>query len=101
MRKIPVTANGDYNTIIGFLELNDNISDEQLRDMYVSWLWVPERKQIVSVSLVPMMSVPADERGRYDDLRCPNCNQPVMYGSQHTRDGMTPRDVIWVCDRRD
>lgn len=57
MRKIPVTLSGDQTQIIGFLELDDTISDKQLRDMYVSWVWLPERNKVISVALVPMLSL--------------------------------------------
>lgn len=99
MRKIPVTINSDFNTIVGFLELNDNITDEQLMDMYVSWMWVPERKRVMLVSLVAMQSIPADEQGRYlgSPIKCPHCNKEVPYGSYHAR-GTNNFDIVWVCE---
>lgn len=98
MRKIPVTLNGDYvRNIIGYLELSEEISDDQLRDMYVSWLWMPERKKVIAVSLVPMQSIPEDQHGRYAEIRCPNCRMPVMYANQHAKDSDI---LLWTCERR-
>lgn len=99
MRKIPVTANGDYNTIVGFLELNDKITDEMLMDMYVSWMWVPDRKKVLSVSLVAMQSVPTTTY-LGSVIKCVRCNENVPYGSYHAR-GIEPfGDVTWTCAER-
>lgn len=97
MRKIPVVINGDQNQIVGFLELDATLSDEQIRDMYVSWLWLPERKRVISMSLVPMQSVPSSRD--LDPVHCPKCTASVPYGSYHAR-GTSEFDTYWICEGR-
>lgn len=61
MRKIPVIINGNENYIVGFLEIDDRyIPDKDLMDMHVSWLWNSQKKQVMCMSLNPMMSIPKD-----------------------------------------
>lgn len=30
-------------------------------------------------------------------MRCPNCDKPVSYGSEHARDNGDPHSVTWAC----
>lgn len=58
MRKIPVIFNGDHTGMVGLLEMRDDIISElELLDMHVSWVWDPSRQRVMAMSVNPMRTI--------------------------------------------
>lgn len=55
MRKIPVTKSGDHSKIIGWLHLDDTISDAEVSNTYVSWGVNIRDNKLIEMALIPKL----------------------------------------------
>lgn len=53
LRKIPITLKNDHEKVIGYMMLDDTVSDEELIDSSVSWAYFPSTKQIMEATFIP------------------------------------------------
>lgn len=75
MRKIPVVSNYNHGHIIGYLMVNDDISDEALAMSNFSWYFFPETKEIAVATIIttPPVNLFKETDGDSTDWQCARC----------------------------
>jgi hypothetical protein len=63
MRRIPVTVNFDHYTHVGDLIMYDNLSDEEMKNLDVSWTYnvVDNKLKILEMTFIPKPAVSVDQ----------------------------------------
>lgn len=60
MRTIPVTVNSNHEKVVGWLHLDDTISDEEVVNASISWAIDRRDKKLLEITLIPNPGIPKD-----------------------------------------